>query len=102
MCDCVWLCVQVSVNMAPSALRIALYVPNLIGYVRMALLFACLPYAFTDPFKFIVLYGLSYALDALDGVAARHLGQCSRFGALLDMVTDRAATAALLAVNAYT
>ena len=34
-------------------------------------------------------YGISCLLDAADGHAARALGQTSKFGAVLDMVTDR-------------
>lgn len=36
-----------------------------------------------------LLYGVSCLLDAVDGQAARALGQTSKFGAVLDMVTDR-------------
>lgn len=39
-----------------------------------------------------ILYGISCLLDAVDGQAARALGQTSKFGAVLDMVTDRCAT----------
>ena len=39
-----------------------------------------------------VLYCISSLLDAVDGQAARALGQSSKFGAVLDMVTDRCAT----------
>lgn len=77
-----------------------LYVPNLIGYVRiisgLAAFWVC-----HDPASwstFFVLYAFSYGLDAVDGVAARALGQTSRLGAVLDMVTDRFCTAALLAL----
>lgn len=42
------------------------------------------------------LYGISCLLDAVDGVAARRLGQSTKFGAVLDMVTDRCTTACLL------
>lgn len=38
-----------------------------------------------------LLYGLSCLLDAVDGPVARALGQTSKFGAVLDMVTDRCA-----------
>jgi CDP-diacylglycerol--inositol 3-phosphatidyltransferase len=43
-----------------------------------------------------LLYTISCLLDALDGLAARHFGQSTRFGAVLDMVTDRCTTACLL------
>ena len=42
------------------------------------------------------LYSISCLLDALDGMAARKFQQSTRFGAVLDMVTDRCATACLL------
>lgn len=43
-----------------------------------------------------LLYSISCLLDGLDGVAARHFEQSTRFGAVLDMVTDRCTTACLL------
>jgi CDP-diacylglycerol--inositol 3-phosphatidyltransferase len=43
-----------------------------------------------------LLYSISCLLDALDGYAARHFEQSTRFGAVLDMVTDRCTTACLL------
>lgn len=36
-----------------------------------------------------ITYSVSCLLDAVDGHAARALGQTSKFGAVLDMVTDR-------------
>lgn len=80
-----------------------LFVPNLIGYVRVVTGLAAFAYAWDDAslFTFFLLYGFSYLLDAVDGVAARRLNQKSRFGAVLDMVTDRICTAGLLGVLAY-
>lgn len=80
-----------------------LYVPNLIGYVRIITGLAAFMYAFdkSQHGTFFMLYAFSYALDAVDGVAARALKQTSRFGAVLDMVTDRFCTAGLLAVLAH-
>lgn len=43
-----------------------------------------------------ILYSLSCLLDALDGWAARKFNQATKFGAVLDMVTDRCTTACLL------
>jgi hypothetical protein len=42
------------------------------------------------------LYSISCLLDALDGYAARRFEQSTRFGAVLDMVTDRCTTSCLL------
>jgi CDP-diacylglycerol--inositol 3-phosphatidyltransferase len=39
-------------------------------------------------------------LDAIDGHAARFFNQCSRFGAALDMVSDRASVALIFMVLA--
>ena len=79
-----------------------LFVPNLIGYVRVLTGLASFYYALDEQrfWYFFYLYGFSYALDALDGVAARRLNQTSQFGGLLDMITDRCCTAGLLAVLA--
>jgi CDP-diacylglycerol--inositol 3-phosphatidyltransferase len=43
-----------------------------------------------------ILYSISCLLDALDGYAARYFEQSTRFGAVLDMVTDRCTTTCLL------
>lgn len=42
------------------------------------------------------LYSISCLLDALDGYAARRFEQSTKFGAVLDMVTDRCTTSCLL------
>jgi CDP-diacylglycerol--inositol 3-phosphatidyltransferase len=43
-----------------------------------------------------LLYSISCILDAFDGYAARRLDQSTRFGAALDMITDRCTTSCLL------
>ncbi len=75
-----------------------LYVPNLIGYARFALLFATLFFYNEHPIFTIICYASSQLLDAFDGMAARAFNQCSKFGAVLDMVCDRASNAVLLAI----
>lgn len=47
-----------------------------------------------------LLYGISCLLDAVDGQAARALGQASKFGAVLDMVTDRYVSSRFAGYNA--
>jgi len=76
--------------------QVLLYVPNLIGYARVILLIASLFFMLNDPWTTAGLYMSSALLDAFDGHAARILGQCSKFGAMLDMLTDRVATSMLL------
>jgi len=71
------------------------YVPNLIGYARVVL--AALAFYFhKNPVLFFALYASSELLDAVDGYAARLFNQSTKFGAVLDMVTDRCCTAALM------
>lgn len=84
----------------PKHWPVALFIPNLIGYIRVLTALAAFHYAFARPLLFFVFYSISYALDAVDGVTARRFHQTSSFGALLDMVTDRVATAGLLSILA--
>ncbi|OCF36219.1 CDP-diacylglycerol-inositol 3-phosphatidyltransferase [Kwoniella heveanensis BCC8398] len=76
--------------------NVFLFVPNLIGYTRVITAAAALYYIPSHPKACTALYATSALLDAVDGQAARALGQTSKFGAVLDMVTDRCATACLL------
>lgn len=69
--------------------KIYLFVPNLIGYARIVLALASLVYMGRHPKYCTVLYCISCLLDAFDGMAARALGQSTKFGAVLDMITDR-------------
>jgi len=72
-----------------------LYLPNLIGYLRIVLLLVAYGSALSDWRILFGSYFVSQGLDAADGFAARVLGQSSSFGAVLDMVTDRASTTCL-------
>jgi hypothetical protein len=62
-----------------------------IGYTRIILAGLSLHFMSYHPKYCTLLYCLSCLLDAVDGQAARLLGQTSKFGAVLDMVTDRCA-----------
>jgi CDP-diacylglycerol--inositol 3-phosphatidyltransferase len=66
------------------------------GYSRIFLAFASLYYMPLHPRTCSALYSVSCLLDALDGYAARYFEQSTKFGAVLDMVTDRCTTACLL------
>ena len=71
-----------------------LTIPNLISYVRLALLPVFLVLAFSSDegrgVTVAMLYWVIAIGDQLDGLAARLTGQYSRLGALLDPLTDRA------------
>ncbi|UNI20007.1 CDP-diacylglycerol--inositol 3-phosphatidyltransferase [Purpureocillium takamizusanense] len=76
--------------------NIFLFWPNVIGYWRIVLAIASLYYMPLHPRTCSLLYSISCLLDALDGYAARIFEQSTRFGAVLDMVTDRCTTSCLL------
>ncbi|KAI7883257.1 CDP-diacylglycerol--inositol 3-phosphatidyltransferase [Lichtheimia hyalospora FSU 10163] len=72
--------------------NVFLYIPNIIGYTRIILASAALYYMPWHPKVCTILYCISCLLDAVDGNAARYFDQCSKFGAVLDMVTDSSMT----------
>ena len=78
-----------------SETSVYFFIPNLIGYVRILLCVVAFAVATDHYFIFYACYAFSQILDQWDGWAARKYGQSSRFGAVLDMVTDRCSTACL-------
>lgn len=80
----------------PRQENIFLFIPNLIGYARVVLAGASLYFMSYHPHYCTILYSISCLLDALDGYAARKYNQSTKFGAVLDMVTDRCTTSCLL------
>ncbi|KAH8584621.1 CDP-diacylglycerol-inositol 3-phosphatidyltransferase isoform 1 phosphatidylinositol synthase ns synthase PI synthase [Cryptosporidium sp. chipmunk genotype I] len=75
---------------------ILLYVPNLIGYLRILL--GLTPLIINTEYYYIsiIFYGISQILDAFDGHFARLLMQETKFGAMLDMITDRCSTVIII------
>jgi phosphatidylglycerophosphate synthase len=70
-----------------------LTIPNLVGYLRLALLAAFLVIALSSedgrvPFA-TVCFASAAAADYIDGLLARLTGQYSRLGALMDPLIDR-------------
>ena len=72
------------------------FIPNLIGYARIALAVGAFVVAAHAYVPFFICYALSQILDIFDGQAARRYDQSTRFGAVLDMLTDRMSTLGLL------
>ncbi|KAG1951674.1 CDP-diacylglycerol--glycerol-3-phosphate 3-phosphatidyltransferase [Pimephales promelas] len=68
-------------------IHVLLYVPNVIGYIRILLVLSSW-ILYSYPENFVPLYVLSIILDGVDGWVARKLQQTSRFGAWLDVVID--------------
>lgn len=87
---------QTSPTTKISTATIFHYVPNYIGYLRVISAIVSFQLMKHHPLYCIVIYSVSCLLDALDGHAARYFNQTSRFGAVLDMVTDRCTTSSLI------
>ena len=71
--------------------NIFLFIPNNLLLALVAFYF--MPF---DPLTATILYATSCLLDAFDGAAARRFGQGTKFGAVLDMLTDRCSTTCLI------
>jgi len=81
--------------------KVFLFVPNIIGYVRIALYLASFLFHSLGNWQLcIIIYSIAFILDEFDGRAARAYNQSSNFGAALDMVADRSATAGLCLILA--
>ncbi|GAB7219964.1 CDP-diacylglycerol--glycerol-3-phosphate 3-phosphatidyltransferase [Vibrio comitans] len=84
-----------------------LTIPNILTMIRLFLIpvFVIVFYLPTSwaPFTAAMVFWVAGFTDWLDGVAARKLGQTSRFGAFLDPVADKVmvATALLLIAEHY-
>ncbi|KEG11381.1 CDP-diacylglycerol--inositol 3-phosphatidyltransferase [Trypanosoma grayi] len=83
---------------APDARQIYFFYPNIIGYARVILSLVSFCLLGHMPGVFLACYTASFVLDAADGMVARAFDQCSNFGAVFDMLTDRASTAGFLVV----
>lgn len=84
-----------------TAQDVMLFIPNIIGYLRVLASLIGFVVMIMSPNHWllaIILYISSFIGDLFDGIAARKFDQCSSFGGLLDMVTDRCATLGLLFV----
>ena len=81
--------------------KVFLYVPNIIGYLRFGFYLASfICHSLGNWQLCISLYAIAFILDEFDGRAARAYNQSSNFGAALDMVADRSATAGLCLILA--
>ncbi|XP_046387160.1 CDP-diacylglycerol--inositol 3-phosphatidyltransferase [Ischnura elegans] len=81
--------------------NIFLFVPNLIGYARIILALISFYYMPSNHIISCWCYIISGLLDAVDGHAARYFNQSTKFGAILDQLTDRCGTMCLLVTLSY-
>ncbi len=81
--------------------KVYLYVPNIIGYARFLFYLASFISHSLGRWQLCIgLYAIAFILDEFDGRAARAYNQSSNFGAALDMVADRSATAGMCLILA--
>ncbi len=81
--------------------KVFLYIPNLIGYTRFIFYLASFVSHSLGNWQLCIgLYAIAFILDEFDGRAARAYNQSSNFGAALDMVADRSATAGMCLILA--
>ncbi|XP_043478108.1 CDP-diacylglycerol--inositol 3-phosphatidyltransferase [Leptopilina heterotoma] len=76
--------------------NIFIFVPNIIGYGRVILALISFYFMPTNHIIASWCYITSALLDAFDGHAARYFNQSTKFGAILDQLTDRCGTMCLL------
>ncbi len=70
-----------------------LFIPNIIGYVRVVLLI--LFFVIEDPLTKVILMAINLVLDVFDGKIARLLNQTSLLGARFDLLIDMVSLSAL-------
>ena len=78
--------------------KVLFYWPNIVGYIRIALISFAFSKGTHNPVVFVLAYLLALILDAVDGYLARRFDQCSSFGAVLDMLCDRVSTCGLVVI----
>ena len=71
-----------------SRIPVALYIPNILCYIRIITAFWGLLYKDHHPVAALTIWLASAALDLFDGILARLLHQTSRLGILLDICAD--------------
>lgn len=76
--------------------NIFLFAPNIIGFARVILALISFYFMPTNYIIAIWCYVISALLDAVDGHAARYFNQSTKFGGMLDQLTDRVGTMCLL------
>lgn len=77
------------------------FVPNIIGYIRVVCYLASFLAHLEGNWQLcLIFYFVGFVLDEFDGRAARAFNQSSNFGAALDMVCDRCATAGMCLILA--
>jgi CDP-diacylglycerol--inositol 3-phosphatidyltransferase len=84
-----------------TSASVLLFLPNVVGYARVISALTSFVLMIAVPSRWLLavfLYLSNFIGDLFDGLLARKLDQCSTFGSVLDMVTDRCGTLGLFFV----
>lgn len=84
-----------------TASDVLFFYPNIIGYMRFIFMVIAFYTAMSNWQVSVTCYLLAFVGDVVDGYVARAFNQCSRFGGVLDMVTDRVSTCGLLVIVSH-
>ena len=79
-------------------MKVFLFIPNLVGYIRLLLVIFAYSVRNENFGLFAISYFVSFILDAADGFAARLFKQETKFGAVLDLITDRMSTLVIVLI----
>jgi CDP-diacylglycerol--inositol 3-phosphatidyltransferase len=77
-----------TVSSSRSFIPVFLFVPNLLGYLRIGLALYGMCLCDDHPIRTIQVFLLSASLDLVDGLLARALDQTSALGVLVDIAAD--------------
>mmetsp|Transcript_5936 Transcript_5936/g.5318 ORF Transcript_5936/g.5318 Transcript_5936/m.5318 type:complete len:209 (-) Transcript_5936:8-634(-) len=81
-----------------TAEEVFLYYPNIIGYIRVLFMLISFYFSKISWQLSVISYLFAFIGDVVDGHVARAFNQCSTYGGVLDMVTDRVSTCGLLVI----
>ena len=81
-----------------TAYNVIWYYPNIVGYLRILSMILAFYFSNNNWQLCTIFYLLAFAGDVVDGYIARLFNQSSKYGGILDMITDRVSTCGFLAI----
>ena len=79
-----------------TAYDVIWYYPNIVGYLRVLSMILAFYFSHINWQLCTIFYLLAFAGDVVDGYIARLFNQSSKYGGILDMITDRVSTCGFL------
>ena len=81
-----------------TAYDVIWYYPNIVGYLRVLSMILAFYFSNVNWQICTIFYLLAFAGDVVDGYIARLFNQSSKYGGILDMITDRVSTCGFLTI----